>query len=123
MKKYLPIIVPVLLVALVLVPAAASALNLGNEYIQNFGETIGAGEADVGTAVGRIINIVLSILGLIATVLIIVGGFQWMMSGGNEEKIGEAKKLMMAGVVGLIIVVLAYAIANFLISRIQSVAD
>jgi len=119
MKKYL---LPTLIVAALLVPMIAGAqMNIFVGF-NEMGNAAGYGNAELGTAVGRMINIALSILGLVATVLIIVGGFQWMMSGGNEEAIGKAKKLMIAGVVGLVIVLLAWAISKFLITRIANVA-
>jgi len=63
--------------------------------------------------VGRIINIVLGFLGLIALILFIVGGFQWMTSGGNEEKTAGAKKLMVSAIIGLAIILGAAVISTF----------
>ncbi|OQB44510.1 MAG: hypothetical protein BWY03_00032 [Parcubacteria group bacterium ADurb.Bin159] len=71
------------------------------------------------TVIGNIIKWVLGFLGLIATIIIIIGGFQWMSSGGNQEKIDKAKKLMINGLIGLIIVVLAYSISWFIIRAIE----
>jgi len=71
------------------------------------------------TVIGNVIKWVLGFLGLIATIIIIIGGFQWMSSGGNQEKIDKAKKLMINGLIGLIIVVLAYSISWFIIRAIE----
>ena len=73
------------------------------------------------TVIGRVVKIVISFLGLIAAVIIIIGGFQWMTSGGNEEKIAGAKKLMINGLIGMVLVILAYAIASFVISSLSKV--
>jgi TRAP-type C4-dicarboxylate transport system permease small subunit len=73
--------------------------------------------------IGKIINVVVSLLGLIAVVLIIIGGFQWMTSGGEEEKIMKAKQLMINGIIGLVIIVLAYAIATFIIGKLVDVVN
>jgi len=51
-------------------------------------------------AAANIINLVLGFLGLIAVIIILIGGFKWMTAGGNEEKVGEAKKLLIAGLIG-----------------------
>ena len=70
-----------------------------------------------------IINTILSLLGLIALVIILMGGFKWMTSGGSEEKIGEAKKLLGAGVVGVIIILAAFAIASFVVNETSTALD
>ena len=74
--------------------------------------------------VGRVINIVLGFLGLIALILFIVGGFQWMTSGGNEEKTAGAKKLMVSAVIGLAIILGAAVISTFAFNAIgRSLGD
>jgi len=119
MKKY---ITPILIIVMLLLPAVTlGQLELGDEMLANFGDEAGYGDAGMEEIIGTIIQIVLSLLGLVAVVLIIVGGFQWMTSGGNEEKIGKAKKLMGSALVGLIIVILAYSIATFIISSLTDV--
>lgn len=121
MKKY---IIPALIISLLLLPTIAfGQLNFGNEYLNNFGTSAGYGSAGLSSIIGKIIQIVLSILGLIAVVLIIIGGFQWMTSGGNEEKIKNAQKLMTNALIGLIIVILAYAAAAFIIGKLSNVTN
>ena len=71
------------------------------------------------TVISRIINIVLGFLGLIALILFIVGGFQWMTSGGNEEKTAGAKKLMVSAIIGLAIVLGAAVISTFAFTAIE----
>ncbi|MCD6471237.1 hypothetical protein J7K86_01780 [bacterium] len=121
MKKYLS---AVLLVSFLLLPVFvfAQGPNL-NEGLENFLAQTNLGNAPLPDVIGRVVKIALSFLGLVAVIIIIVGGFQWMTSGGNEEKIGKAKKLMLSGIVGLVIIVLAYAIASFVISKITEVAQ
>ncbi len=103
-------------------PAVASAQNLAN--LENFGLNQFSNDTNLGTnielisSIARIINILLGFLGVLAVVLILVAGFKWMTAAGNEEKIGEAKKLMGAGVVGLVIILAAFAIAAFVINQL-----
>ncbi len=85
-----------------------------------FGDETVLTSTDVRTVASRIINIILTLLGTVATVIILIGGFKWMTGGGNEDKVGEAKKLMAAGVVGLAIVLTAYSIATFVINNLES---
>jgi hypothetical protein len=65
----------------------------------------------------------LGLLGLIAVVLIIYGGFIWLTAGGNEDKVGQAKRIISAAVVGLIIVLLAWAIVTFVVSTASKVTS
>ena len=81
--------------------------------IENIGGSVGLGTADLKETVINIIQWVLGILALIAVVMVIIGGFQWMTAGGNEEKVEKAKKVISAAVIGLIIVLLAWAIVIF----------
>ena len=73
--------------------------------------------------IGGVIKIIISLLGIVAAIIIIIGGFQWMTSGGSEEKIKKAKGLMINGIIGLVLVVFAYAIATFVISSLSKVAQ
>jgi hypothetical protein len=75
-------------------------------------------ETDMAVIVGKIISVVIRFLGLIAVVIILIGGFQWMTSGGDSEKISNARKLMVNGLIGLVIIVLAYAVAVFVIGKL-----
>lgn len=68
----------------------------------------------VGDIVSTLIGVVLSVLGIIFLVLIVVSGYQWMMAGGNEETIKSAKKRLTNAVIGLVIVLAAWAITVFI---------
>ena len=68
--------------------------------------------------VAQIIQVVLSILGVVLIVLIIYAGFLWMTAAGNEDKISKAKKTIVAAVIGLAIVLSAYLITAFVISQL-----
>jgi len=68
-----------------------------------------------------IIQYALSFLGVIFLVLVIWGGYDWMFAGGNEEKVTKAKQRIKMAVNGLIIILLAYIITNFIFtSMIQA---
>lgn len=68
--------------------------------------------------ISNVIQIALSLLGVIFLVLIIYGGFLWMTAGGDNSKVDEAKKMITAAIVGLIIVVSAYAVSYFVINKL-----
>ncbi|MBU0880078.1 pilin, partial [Patescibacteria group bacterium] len=66
--------------------------------------TMGLGTADPRTMAAKIINVAMGFLGIIAVVIILIGGFKWMTAGGGEEKVEEATKMIKYGVIGLIII-------------------
>lgn len=66
----------------------------------------------------NIINIALGFLGIIAVILILYAGFRWMTAGGNEENVATAKKILIAGIIGLIIILASFALANFVINQL-----
>ena len=70
--------------------------------------------------ISGIITLVLSMLGVLFLILIIYGGFLWMTAMGNEEKAKKAKNLITDALIGLIIVLAAYAIAYFIINSLSS---
>ncbi len=106
MKKFALITSSILLLAMPFVASAATSYSI--EPVE-----VGLGTADLKETVINIIQWVLGILALVAVVMIIIGGFQWMTAAGNEERIEKAKKVISAAVIGLIIVLLAWAIVIF----------
>ena len=123
MKKWIIPGLVILGLALPLLAGAQIATPGMQEGFTEFGEQAGYGQADLTKIIGQIVKIVISLLGLVAAVIIIVGGFMWMTSGGEEEKITKAKKLMINGLIGLILVILAYAIATFIINQLGGITE
>lgn len=119
LKRISGIIGTALLSAFLAMPASAQ-INAGLAPIAN---TIGLGTTDIRVIVANVINVALSILGTILLVIIIYAGFLWMTAGGNDERITQAKKLIMNGVVGLAIVLSSYAITYFVVTRLMGVRD
>ena len=66
----------------------------------------------------RIINMVLGVIGFVAVVMVIVGGFQYATSSGDAAKVTKAKNTIMYGIIGMVIALLAYAIVNFVLDQI-----
>ena len=85
-------------------------------------DTTALGKADLQTTIARIINVALSLLGIVAVVIILLGGFKWMTAAGNDDKVEEAKKLILAGIIGLAIVMSAWAIARFVLIQLGQAA-
>jgi len=127
MKKILKNLAAFAIVATLIIPIfSAPALAQPNDPFginpvdTGLDNVIGQANQDPREIIGRFIKFALGFLGLIAVGIILVGGFKWMTSGGNEEKTGEARKLLTAGVVGLIIVLASWGLATWLIDSITT---
>lgn len=110
--------------ALLVVPSLVSAATPAQDAFglndANF-KTLGVGQdKDLKGIIAQIINIVLGFLGIIAVVIVLAGGFKWMTAGGNEDKVGEARKMIVQGVIGLVIVFAAWGIASFVVSQLAT---
>lgn len=110
---------------LALTPANASDdpnTIFGLGYVDNNttsgGQNIALGSRDPRTMAAQLINVILTLLGVIAVVIVLLGGFKWMTAAGNEDKVGEAKKILAAGVIGLVIILAAWGIARFALNAL-----
>ncbi len=106
--------VAVVAMAMFVAPVFAQDLDIGIGY----GDNIGLGNRNPIEITTSLINLVLGLLGLIAVIIILIGGFKWMTAGGNEDKVGEAKKMITQGLIGLVIVLAAWGIARWVIQII-----
>jgi len=64
----------------------------------------------LGTRAGKVANVILKMLGILFVILMIFGGIIWMTAAGNEERISQAKQLIIAASVGFIITFMSYSI-------------
>jgi len=87
-------------------------------------EDVASGSYDtdltLSSVIGSIIQIALGLLGIILLVIIIYSGFEWMTAGGNSDKVESAKTRMINAVIGLILILAAYAIAGFVIEALTT---
>lgn len=67
----------------------------------------------------NLLNIILGFLGLIAVIIIISAGFMWMTAGGNEKRLDTARKLLIQGFIGLVLILAAWAVAYFVITTFE----
>lgn len=79
--------------------------------------------ACVEDIVGKAINIVLSLVGIILLGYIMYAGFLWMSSGGETDRAEEAMKMIRHAVIGLLIVVLSFAITSNIISSLVAISN
>jgi hypothetical protein len=83
--------------------------------LEDVGTAAELSDEPIATIVGRIIGIFLSVLGIIFLLLVLYAGFLWMTAAGNADQVDKAKKLLIQATIGLIIILLSFAITNFVI--------
>ncbi len=75
------------------------------------------GQTVEGT-VAQVIRIFSYVVGVISVIMVIVGGFQYVTSGGDSGKVTTAKNTIMYALIGVVIVVLAQVMVRFVIDKV-----
>jgi cytochrome bd-type quinol oxidase subunit 2 len=73
---------------------------------------------DVNSLLKTIINILSLLVGAIAVIMIIIGGFRYVTSAGNDSNTAAARKTIMYALIGLVIVALAQVIVHFVLNNL-----
>jgi cytochrome bd-type quinol oxidase subunit 2 len=69
-------------------------------------------ETEFGKLLTQIINWALGLVGLIAVIMLIYGGFRYLTAAGNDESVSKAKNTIMYALIGIVIIILSYAIVS-----------
>ncbi len=109
-----------------LVPVQATASQAENNLCRGAGGTPTEGGGctnpnetrTVRGTIDDIINLLLFLIGVIAVIMIIIGGLRYVLSGGDQSSVSSAKNTIIYAVVGLIVAAMAYAIINFVLDAI-----
>ena len=111
--------------ALLLAPVATLAQTEDAFGLSNVETGLGGtlGNEPLVQTIASIINIALGLLGIVAVVIILIGGFRWMTAAGREDQIDGAKKTIFAGIIGLAIIMSAWAIATFVITSLAGATN
>jgi len=81
------------------------------------------GTTDIRVLAGQILKTALGILGSLTLVAIVYGGFMWLTSGGNQERVKKGTQTMMWAVAGVFLVFSSYAIINTIITGIGATGE
>ena len=81
---------------------------------------VSLGNADIRITIAKIIRAALTLLGTVALAIVLYGGFVYMTSGGDEEKVGKAKKILINGTIGLTIILASWGITQFVLSKLSA---
>lgn len=107
---------------LMAMPAMAANGSSVKDYISTSQTGVNADGSTVSSTVNTVINVAIGIIGLLAVIMIIIGGFQYTTSAGDSGKVTKAKNTIMYGVIGLVIALLAYAIVNFVLKNVFNIS-
>jgi hypothetical protein len=78
----------------------------------------GGSSPDLNTTIGKVVNLLSSLVGVLAVIMLIVGGFRYVTSGGNQENTKNARSTIIYALVGLVIVGLAQSIVRFVLHAV-----
>jgi cytochrome bd-type quinol oxidase subunit 2 len=137
MKKFLTLLTLslILIGAIIIMPVGnSSALSVGdhniiasaasNEACSGVGlfdgSTCGDQGAAVNSALSTIINIFSAVVGVIAVIMIIVSGLQFITSSGNPQSVSKARSSLIYAIIGIVIVILAQLIVHFVINQVNA---
>ncbi len=87
--------------------------------VESVGERIGLGNADLRQVGINIIRWLLGFVSLVAVVYLIYGGYLWLTAAGNEQRVEKAKQVILQALIGLVIIILAWAIVLFVARTIS----
>ena len=127
MKNVLKLILPVLVMS-VAIFAVALAPSVSALTLQEGAEAARCdgcprdlfGDAGVFK---QVTNVILYIVGIVAVIMLIIGGIKYVISGGDAKKVTDAKNTVLYAIIGLVVAFLAFAIVNFVVSALPTSSD
>lgn len=114
----------------ILLPVSASAINCGASDLSaqdaiscgangasGSDQTVSNAGTNIDSTIAKFVNLFSVIIGVIAVIMIIIGGFRYITSSGNAEKVSQAKNTIIYALIGLVVVALAQVMANFVLDK------
>jgi len=123
MKNKNFLLAPFLVLGLFILVGTAGAVGVDSPLFESVGGIFGAGagpagQRTLGTLITQIVSILLVVAASIAVIFLMVGGYRYVVARGNEEGIEEAKKTISGSIIGLIVIILSFAIIRIIASAL-----
>lgn len=99
---------------------ALAPVALAQFTTPNAGGTGLPNDSSVSQFILKIINIALAVAGLIAVLFLIIGGFRYITSAGNEETAEQAKKIIINAIIGVVVIILSFVIVRVISNALIS---
>ena len=120
----------IICIGLFFVSGPILALDEGIGKLQNTGVNAGlvteAGKTNPNIVLNQtanVIQVILTIIGILFMCLIIYAGIKWMTASGDNEKVKKARDLIIKSVIGLVIIIVAYSLSYFIVDVILKSAQ
>lgn len=131
MKKILKALLPTILCGIVMLGLVVAPMLTGNASAMTLQEGAEAARCDEcpselfgdNGVFKQVTNVILYIVGIIAVIMLIIGGIKYVISGGDAKKVTDAKNTVLYAIIGLVIAFLAFAIVNFVISALPTASS
>ena len=115
-------------------PVKCTRVKVDDEYVTFYGKTKGdcaqasalasdpegCNASDFNEIIRLVINAIVFVVGMVAVVMIILGGINYATSQGDPGKVKKGKDTILYGIIGLVISILAFAIVNFVLGALQN---
>jgi hypothetical protein len=101
--------------------AVPEGLEAGGGQISDIASTAGGAETDLTSIIANGINVILGFLGILFLLFVVYAGFLYLTDQGEGKKAEKARKLLTTAIIGIVIIVAAYAISNYVIGAMVSV--
>lgn len=99
-------------------PTATGAMTGITKGISDFNTTAGLPTGNLIAVITGIVKSLLALMGLVLVILILYAGFTWMTAQGDEKKVDTAKAIIKNATIGVILIIISYALATFIITEV-----
>lgn len=100
--------------------AAGTAASVIKKGLTETNAVAGLDQTPLPALIGKLIQALLGVVGIVFLVYTVYGGILYMTAGGDDTKVLKAKKMIMTSVIGVIIIVAAYSLTSFVITTITN---
>ncbi len=117
---YITVALPMLVISYIPVKAQNAAAEITKDLSQTNAKAK-LSPASVTQVVGQAIQVIVSITGVVFLIITVYAGILYLTAAGDEAKVKKAKSMLTTGVIGIVIIMMAYAIASFVTTSLSEV--
>ncbi len=77
-------------------------------------------KAEPAEVIGKALNILISVLGIIFVILVVYGGVTWMTATGNADQVKKARSMIIEGALGMAVTLASYSLASYVVEKASS---